>query len=152
MLYELAMGVAGNAAYEAAKTSLALAFRYVANKRPDLEQAAAAAVAANDESRIADVFEKAVGVIIASAASGEIKVDGGALNALNGIKFDHQHGRVGISNSTVLASVLVTGGSIGASGQTNIGGNTILKSAGTAIEVGQGAGIVITGGARIEQT
>lgn len=152
MLFELAMGIAGNAAYDAAKRSLGAAFRYVADKRPDLDQAAAAAVSAKDASRIADVFEKAVGVIIADAARGEIKVDGGALNALNGIKFDHQHGRVSISNATVSADVLVTGGSSGASGQTNIGGNTVLKSAGTSIEVGHGASIIMTGGASIKQS
>ena len=152
MLFELAMGVAGNAAYDAAKMSLGAAFRYVANKRPDLDQAAAAAFASKDASSIADVFEKAVGVIIADAANGQLNVDGGVLNALNGIKFDHQHGRVSISNARVSAGVLVTGGSAGASGQTNIGGNTVLNSSGTSIQVGHGASIVMTGGASIKQT
>lgn len=152
MLVELAMGIVGNAAYDAGKTALGFAFRHVATKRPDLNDAASKAVAAGDMSLAADVFEKAIGVIVADAASGELTVDGGALNALKGIKFDHQHGQVSIKNARVSADVLITGGSTGASGQTNIGGNTVLKSAGTSIEIGHGASIKITGGASIKQT
>lgn len=90
-------------------------------------------------------------MIIAEANSGSIKVDGAVLTALRGIKFDHQRGTVQIGDAVISATVLVTGGTTGASGQTTIGPNTKLKTPGTGVEVGEGCGIHMVGGASIKQ-
>jgi hypothetical protein len=148
MLEHFAVAFAAHAAFSGIEAAL----KYVAKKRPDLEAAAQKAAASNNPREIDKVFQEAIGVIIAEAASGAINVDGATIAALRGVKFDHQHGTVTIGNTTVSASVLVTGGSAGATGKTEIGGNTKLSTKGTSIEIGQGASITITGGARIEQT
>lgn len=145
MFEHFAIAFAAHASFAAIET----AFKYVARKRPDL---VAAASAAQNTEQIERIFKEAVGVIIAEAATGRIIVDGAAISALRGVKFDHQHGQVTIGNTQVSAQVLITGGSAGATGKTHIGGNTSLRSQGTSIEVGQGASIVMTGGASIRQT
>ena len=132
--------------------ALRKAFSAVAKARPDLSERAQKAEAANDTTEIERVFQEAIGVIDAGAADGSIEIDGALLTALRGIRFDHQHGQVSIEGSKVIAPVLVTGGQAGATGTTNIGGNTSLKSQGTEIKVGSGAAIKITGGAQIKQT
>ena len=141
------LALAAHASVDLAKSGLSAAIRHVAKKRLDLEAAAVQAQAQNNASLAERIFEEAVGVIIAEAAAGKIEVDKAAITALKGVKFDHQHGRIQIQDSTVAAEVLVTGGSPGATGETNIGGNTSLRSKGTAIDVGKGASIKITGGA-----
>jgi hypothetical protein len=148
MLEHFATAFAAHAAF----AGLEAAFRHVAKKRPDLEKAAQLAAASKNPQEIERVFEAAVGVIIAEAQAGAIKVDGATLTALRGIKFDHQHGTVTIGNATISAAVLVTGGSQSATGQTTIGGNTTLASKGTRIDLGTGASITMTGGASIKQT
>lgn len=95
------------------------------------------------------VFREAVGVIDAAAGDGSISVDGAFLSALRGIRFDHQHGTVTILGSTLSAPILQTGGSD--AGVTTISAAT-LKSQGTAMQVGKGASIVITGNASIRQS
>jgi hypothetical protein len=148
MLAELAMGLATSATYDGIKA----AFQYVASKRPDLEKDAQEAAASKNQQKIQQVFESAIGIILAEAKTGSIKVDGATLTALRGIKFDHQHGTVTIGDTTISAAVLVTGGSAGATGKTTLGGNTTLATKGTKIEIGKGAFIEMTGGAKIEQT
>ena len=98
------------------------------------------------------VFKEAIGVIDANADKGNITVDGGLLEALRGIRFDHAHGTVNISNTEVKSEVLVTGGSASSTGTTTIKDNTILKTKGTSISVGNGCSITMTGGATITQT
>ena len=88
----------------------------------------------------------------ANADKGNITVDGGLLEALRGIRFDHAHGTVNISNTEVKSEVLVTGGSASSTGTTTIKDNTILKTKGTSISVGNGCSITMTGGATITQT
>lgn len=133
---------------EAAKA----AFAYVEEKRPDLVAHFKTAEQAGDANEIERVFKEAVGVIDAAAGTGEIKVDNATLSAIKGIRFDHQTGRVHIKGTHVEAPILMTGGRDGATGQTEIGEKTTLKSKGTSIEVGKGCGITMTGGASIKQT
>jgi hypothetical protein len=92
---------------EAIFNSLETALRYTANKHRDLEKAAKAAAASGNPQKIERVFETAIGIIIAEAQSGQIKLDKTVLVALRGIKFDHQHGTVTIGGKTISAEVLV---------------------------------------------
>ena len=86
MFEHFAIAFAAHASFAAIET----AFKYVARKRPDL---VAAASAAQNTEQIERIFKEAVGVIIAEAATGRIIVDGAAISALRGVKFDHQHGQ-----------------------------------------------------------
>ena len=117
--------------------------------RPDLEPKLKAA---QSSEQLQQVLSEATGAIDANAAKGAITVDGGLLDAIRQIRFDHQHGTVTIGNSTISSAVVITGGGAGSIGTTVIGGNTHLKSAGTGIQVGQGAFIKIVGDANIKQT
>ncbi len=72
------------------------------SKRP-----AKQAAASGNPQKIERVFETAIGIIIAEAQSGQIKLDKTVLVALRGIKFDHQHGTVTIAGKTISAEVLV---------------------------------------------
>lgn len=139
---------AAHAAYEELKR----AFDYVARVRPDLAHKARTAEYEGNINNLESVFREAVGVIVAAAGNGKINIDRATITALNWAKFDHQNGRIVIENTIVSAPVLVTGGNPGAKGVTNIGGNTSLRSQGTQIDVGQGCGITITGGANITQS
>jgi hypothetical protein len=96
------------------------------------------------------VFEDAVGVIDAAAGSGIIDVHDAFLEALRGIRFDHQNGTVTIQGSRLQAPIMQTGGT--GTGKTTIGGNTSLKSHGTEISIGNGASIIISGNANIRQS
>ncbi len=124
-------------------------FSKVFERGPDLEDRLRAARATEE---IEEVFREAVGVIDASAGDGAIKVDRSLLEAIRGIRFDHAAGTVMVASSTLSAPVLVTGGSTGATGVTEIRDGSELKSKGTSIKVGQGALITASGGARIIQT
>jgi hypothetical protein len=108
--------------------------------------------AAQSSQELQEFFGEASGVIEASAAEGKINVDGSLLEAIRGIRFNHQNGTVTIGNTTVASAVVVTGGSAGSTGQTVIGAGSNLNSAGTGIQVGRGGTITITGGASITQT
>ena len=132
--------------------SAKVAFGFVEKKRPDLVLRADAAQQTLNTTDIEQIFREAVGVIDAAAGSGEIQIDQATLTALKGIRFDHKDGQVNISGTTVHAPILVTGGGSGSVGQTVVGSNTSLKSQGTEISVGKGAGITMTGGANIKQT
>jgi len=152
MLEHFIAAVAAHLAVDSAKEALARAFAYVAKKRPDLAGAAAKADASGDAEAIERIFREAVGVIRAAAGTGELAINSSVVTALNGIRFDHQRGRVSIGNAVISSKVLVTGGSRGATGETVIHGNTALRSQGTAIQVGRGGAIVMTGNASIKQT
>lgn len=87
--------------------SLQTALRYTANKHRDLEKQAKQAAASGNPQKIERVFETAVGLIIAEAQSGQIKLDKSVLVVLRGIKFDHQHGTVTIGGKTISAELLI---------------------------------------------
>lgn len=124
-------------------------FEKVFEIKPELEEKLKEAKNSKD---VELVFKEAIGVIDANADKGNITVDGGLLEALRGIRFDHAHGTVNISNTEVKSEVLVTGGSASSTGTTTIKDNTILKTKGTSISVGNGCSITMTGGATITQT
>jgi hypothetical protein len=92
---------------EAVYTSLETALRHIGNRHRDLEKAAKQAAASGNAQKIERVFETAIGIIIAEAQSGQIKLDKTVLVALRGIKFDHQHGTVTIGGKTISAELLV---------------------------------------------
>jgi len=116
--------------------------------KPDLENRLRSAQTTED---IEHIFHEAVGVIDANAGIGSIGVDSALLKAIRSIRFDHASGLVTILGSTISAPVLVTGGGVGAKGQTNISG-TELESKGTSIKVDKNASIKIKGNAQIKQT
>lgn len=124
-------------------------FKTALNLKPELETKLAAVKTPQD---IENFFKECVGVIDLNAGTGGIEIDGGVLEAVRGIRFDHAHGLVTIAGSTVSSQILVTGGGMNATGQTHIGGNTQLRSQGTSIQVGQGCSIKISGNARIIQS
>jgi hypothetical protein len=153
MLDHFLLAVAAHATFDLSKEALKKAFDYISDKRPDLAKAADVAEASGDVQAIDRIFRQAVGIIEADADAGLIQVDNALLVALNGIKFDHQNGNVTIHGSTLSSNkVLVTGGGPGSTGKTTIGGDTSLRSKGTAIDVGGNASIVMTGGASIKQS
>jgi hypothetical protein len=111
VLDHFAIAFFAHAAYDISKTTLTSLFQDVAKQRPDLERAGKNAMVSGDVREAERVFEEAVGVIVARAATGSINIDEATLTALKGIRFDHEHGRIDIGNSAVAADVLVTGGS-----------------------------------------
>ena len=152
MFESLLNAIAAQTVVDISKEVLKQAFDFVAKSRPDLAKAAKQAEASGNDQDIEKVFQTAVSVIVAEAAKGSINIDAGKLQALNGIKFDHQDGKVYIKGTQIYSKALVTGGGAGATGKTVIGGNTSLRSQGTSIEVGAKCSIVMTGGATIKQT
>ncbi len=141
----IASGILANFSTDAVKHLFGTVFSI----QPELEDKLKAVKTSVD---IETIFHEAVGVIDAHADHGSINIDGGLLEALRGIRFDHAHGIVNIAGATLKSQVLVTGGSADSTGQTTIGGNTQLNSQGTSIQVGEGCSIVMTGGASIKQT
>ena len=150
-LTEFGIAIAAHLVTDAGKAAARSAFEYLRSTRPDLESRAKNAQVSGNFAEIEKIFQEGVGVIVAAAASGKISVDQATLTALRGVKFDHQHGIIEINNTKIRAQVLITGGSDNATGQTHIGGNTVMASQGTSINVGHGASIVMTGGAKIIQ-
>ena len=124
-------------------------FSTIFRLKPDLENRLRSAVTTED---IDQIFREAIGIIDANAGVGTIEVDRALVEAIRGIRFDHASGIVTISGSTISAPVLVTGGGSGATGQTDIGGGTEMKSKGTSIKIGENASIKISGNAQIKQT
>lgn len=141
----IASGILANFSTDAVKHF----FTSVFSVKPELEEKLRSA---NTSSDIEAIFREAVGVIDAAASTGNITIDGGLLEAIRGIRFDHAHGTVYIAGTTIKSQVLVTGGSASATGRTVIGGNTEMKSKGTSIQIGEGCSIVMTCGASIKQT
>ena len=124
-------------------------FQVALQLKPSLIKEIESATTSKD---IEKIFSESVDIIDASSGTGTIDIDGALLEAIRGAKFDHADGTVDIANTTVKASVLVTGGSDGATGQTKVGGNTSLKSQGTEIRIGKDASIKISGNASIKQS
>ena len=123
-------------------------FRNVLQRAPELEGRVRSVESTHD---IESLFRDSAGVIDTHAGEGVIQVDRSLLEAIRGIRFDHQSGLGTINRSTISAPVLVTGGGAGATGETEVGGGTELKSKGTSIRVDKGASIKIRGNASIRQ-
>jgi len=151
MLEAYLLSIAAGATIEVSKKALAVVAHYVEENHPDIAARFAEALSKGDGGAAQLAAADAVGVIVAEAGTGAIQMDKATLEALKAIRFDHQHGRVKLGNTTLSADELVTGGSAGATGQTDIGGDTTLSSQGTKIKVGKGAGIKIVGNASIKQ-
>lgn len=122
-------------------------FAHVFKHKPELRDKL---VAASTPQEVEAVFREVVGVIDAQAGQGSIDVDGAFLNALRGIRFDHNSGTVTIQGTTMQAPILQTGGS--GSGTTHISEGSDLKTDGTRISVGKGGSIRMSGNAKITQT
>lgn len=101
--------------------------------------------------KVNDLFSKMKGAIQASAATGKIELSHAYLNAISGIKLDHQKGQILVDGMEIEAPILVTGGSTGAIGSTFITGETTMTSQGTSVKVSGRAKITITGDAQIIQ-
>lgn len=142
-LISFSSGLAANLSTE----SLKAAYQHVFAVRPDLERRITHPTSGPD---IQTALSEIAGVLEALAGTGIISINGGIINALRSATFNHQDGSVHIGNARIAAPVLNTGGT--GSGTTVIGGNTELRSAGTSIQIGHGASIVITGNAGIKQT
>ncbi len=121
-------------------------FKRAFQNNPKLENDLKAAKTPADFERI---FQEAIGVIDALAGSGSIEIDNNSLEALRGIRFNHQNGKVAIVSSTLSAPLLQTGGT--GSGQTEII-DSILKSQGTKITVPKCGKIKISGDSQIFQS
>ncbi len=122
-------------------------FQKVFASRPDLEHRFSSLSSPAD---FQSALKEVAGVLEALAGSGSISIDGALVQALRLARFDHQSGTVSIGNARVVAPLLETGGT--GPGRTEIGGNTELRSAGTSIQISQGASITIIGNAGIKQS
>lgn len=141
----IASGVLANFSTDSVKHLFTTAF----TAKPELKEKLKSAQTNTD---IEAVFKDAVEVIDECAENGDITVDGGLLEAIRGIRFDHSHGTVNIAGTTIKSNVLVTGGSTEATGKTTIGENTEMKSQGTSIQLGKGCSIQMSGNSRIVQS
>lgn len=124
-------------------------FEKIFLKKPELAQKLTEAKTIND---IEEVFEEAIEVIDLYANTGEISIDGGLIEAIRGVRFNHDNGFVSINNTTVQSNVLVTGGNSNSTGKTVITNQTEMKSKGTSISIGKGCSIIISGNAQIKQS
>ena len=112
-------------------------FNKAIKEKPEIEDQLKHAKSSYD---FEEIFKEATGVIALNANDDEIKVFGGLLEALRGIKFDHGDGKVEIQGSV-----------LNAPGSTFIGENTELKSSGTSITLGKGSSISLDGNSSISQ-
>ena len=142
------LSLAANAAYGLTSAAVQKVMSAVERERPELVAKADEADAAGN---LGDLAELAAGALEVAAASGTVKIEAAAIEAARSAVFDHQHGCITIGGSQVYAPTLQTGGAQNATGQTTIGENTSLKSAGTEIKLGKGASIQISGNAQIKQ-
>jgi hypothetical protein len=95
-------------ASEPTHDNIKAALRLVAIKHPDLDKAAKSAAISKNAQKIERAFETAVGILIAEAQAGTIKLKGDTLTTLRAVKFDHMHGTVTIGGATISALTLVT--------------------------------------------
>ncbi len=149
ILETMLLGLAVNGAYDLTKEGATRAFNAVKKNRPDLIESAEVAAINKDDEALRSALSGAIEV---AAATGHVELQGAILSAVNEARFDHQQGMITIGAAKIYAPTLVTGGGIGATGETTIGGGTTLNSAGTRIEVGQGSFIRVTGNASIKQS
>jgi len=121
-------------------------FERLINLKPSLKEVV---LNAKDPNGIEHIFNEITGILNADAGTGTINIDNALITAIQTATFDHDQGTVTISNTTVSAPKLITGGNANATGETMIQDST-LKSRGTQI-TGNGFQIKITDGARIVQ-
>lgn len=148
MLESFLVGLAANAVYGVTAQSARTLLAWLRQNKPDVVDAVDAAAAHSDD----EALKKALlGTIEILANNGQIIVSGADMEALRAAKIDHEQGLIVIGQTRITAPSLVTGGGAGATGQTIIGGDTVLRSQGTQVSVRAGASITITGNASIKQ-
>ena len=125
------------------------AYKLIKESRPDLVEAAEIAAAKGDDGGLRQAL---AGAIEVAAADGHVQIEGAHIAAVKSASFDHQTGTIVIGVTKIHAPVLVTGGGTNATGETRIGGGTVLSSAATSINMGAGASIRMTGNASIKQS
>jgi hypothetical protein len=118
-------------------------FKRAFQSKPELENDLKRAKTPEDFEK---VFTEAFGVINALAGNGSITVSKSSLEALRGIRFDHQNGKVVITGSTVYAPLIQVGGT--GLGQSEIS-TSVLKSQGAQVECNGDANILMMGDAQI---
>ena len=139
--------VVGSSAYDGIKAVA----KKLAQMRPELEQEARQSIQSNDASRIQSVFEQVKQSLVFAADTGQIEIDGAVLNAVNQASFHHGDGFISFKNGSIEAGRISIGDQKGGSGKTVLGENMVSKSAGTSIQIGSGASIVVSGNASIQQ-
>ena len=107
MLERFAIAFASDPSFESIQTAL----RLVAIKHPDLDKAAKTAAISRNPQKIERAFETAVGILIAEAQAGTIKMSGATLIALRAVRFDHMHATYTIGGTTFPALTLITANS-----------------------------------------
>src|SRR5690606_14515914 len=118
------MGIAVNASYGLTKAAAISAYNWLKNNRPDLIESIEQAEQDKDKAAVSSALNKATGAIVAAAGLGSLEIDGGSMNAIKEIRFDHEHGKVLINNAAVESEMLLTGGGFNSTGETTISGNT----------------------------
>ncbi len=142
-LIQLAAGLGANYSVPAISTAVKKVFALKPGLEPRLT------TPSSEDDRVAAMHELA-GILEALAGSGSIAIDGAVVTALRAAKFDHQVGSIRIGATSIFAPRLQTGGS--GPGFTIITGDTSMRTRGTAVQVGRGAQIVISGNAQIIQS
>lgn len=120
-------------------------FEKVFQINPSLESELKAASTNEDFEKI---FKAAVGVIDAQAGTGLIKIDNALLEALRGIRFDHQNGLIFVSGSWVNAPKIQIGSGSG-TGKTTIT-NSKLKSQRASIDLNGNSSLNVGGNATVK--
>lgn len=108
---------------------------------------------ASTTETVESVLDEASKVIEAAAGTGTIDISGYKIiiEAIKGIRFDHEKGIVNLNGAILSAPKIVTGSTASnATGQTLIT-DTEMNTGGTRISVGKGAFIKISGNASIRQ-
>jgi hypothetical protein len=142
-LLSVSSGIVANVSSEGLKS----AYLKILAARPDIAKRMTNPSSVNE---VTETLAEIAGELEALANTGQITVDRATIQALRSATFNHQDGLIHIGNSHIQAPTLHTGG-VG-KGKTVIGSNTVLSSAGTSIQIGHGASIVMSGNAGIRQS
>ncbi|WP_430463301.1 hypothetical protein [Tabrizicola sp.] len=148
MLESFLVGLAANAFYGVTAQSARTLLAWLRQNKPEMVDAVDAAAARSDDEALKQAL---LGTIEILASNGQIEISGADIEALRAARIDHEQGLILIGQTRITAPSLVTGGGAGATGQTIIGGDTVLRSQGTQVSVGAGASIIITGNASMKQ-
>lgn len=98
------------------------------------------------------VLQEAAGAINVAAGAGSITVDRTFLSAVQSIRFDHQQGTVTFNGAILDAKRINLGGNEVGVGMSHFTNSVARTHAGASIDAERGAGITITGNAKIEMT
>ncbi len=142
------LGLAASATWGLTEKTAAAIVNHIRTKHPKLLASLEAAETTGDEENLRNEL---AGLLEVAAADGIIEINDALISAVRSATFDHQHGKICISDTEISAPTLITGGQDGATGSTEIGGDTTLSSAGTKIVMRGNAGIRISGNASIKQ-